>query len=157
MDPMGNGMCTTDYKNSSTILSISFYISLWNCLCFQVWLPLGICWDDFWRHFLRNPLVTWGIDWEKMFYVLGVPEKQIPANCDMIGLNMGLKPCESTLSPPSRKLFRDYPRNGTRNPAKLCKPSTETIELFRLRERYVWDVYIYIHNTHTYIYRYIFV
>ena len=50
---------------------------------------------------------------------------------------MWLKPCESTLSPPSRNLFRDYPRNGTRNPAKLCKPSTETIELFRLRERYV--------------------
>ena len=29
MDPMGNGMCTKDYKNSSTILSISFYIFLY--------------------------------------------------------------------------------------------------------------------------------
>lgn len=74
----------------------------------------------------------------KMFYVLGVPEKQILANCDMIGLNMGLKPCESTLSPPSRKLFRDYPRNGTRNPAKLGKPSTETIE------RGMYEMHIYI-------------
>ena len=70
-----------------------------------------------------------------------VPEKQIPVNCGMIGLNMKLKPCESTRSHPFWRLFRDYPSKWHPKPSEAMRNSIhiwecKTAELFRERERY---------------------